>query len=223
MKPLLRALGRSRCISATVQPFGLSNLSNGNFENREFHTLSALQGEAGYRCSLAGGSDVCSPRLVVATGGLSFPAVGTDGTGHRLLRGLGHSLKQLYPALTPLLGPHPGGQQLAGARVSAACSRGACFQKFFSTDMWEMFSVWGPAPALGSRWGACSHAHICWLHCAPACRRSYLQCNLQDLGSLTSQLLRAGVSTPLLPLLMPARPQAFRCNFQARRDSRPSN
>ncbi len=51
---------------------------------------------------------------MVATGGLSFPAVGTDGTGHRLLAGLGHSLKPVYPALTPLTGPHPAGSQLAG-------------------------------------------------------------------------------------------------------------
>jgi hypothetical protein len=51
---------------------------------------------------------------IVATGGLSFPAVGTDGTGHRLLAKLGHKLKPTYPALTPLTGPHPAGSQLAG-------------------------------------------------------------------------------------------------------------
>jgi len=27
---------------------------------------------------------------------------------------LGHSMQPMYPALTPLKGPHPGGQQLAG-------------------------------------------------------------------------------------------------------------
>ncbi len=55
-----------------------------------------------------------APMQIVATGGLSFPAVGTDGTGHRLLAKLGHKLKPTYPALTPLTGPHPAGSQLAG-------------------------------------------------------------------------------------------------------------
>ena len=35
------------------------------------------------RCRCADGSAISADRLVVATGGLSFPAVGTDGTGHR--------------------------------------------------------------------------------------------------------------------------------------------
>ncbi|KAL6754148.1 HI0933-like protein-domain-containing protein [Haematococcus lacustris] len=50
----------------------------------------------------------------MATGGLSFPAVGTDGTGLRVLKRAGHSLNEVYPALVPLTGSHPGGQQLAG-------------------------------------------------------------------------------------------------------------
>lgn len=51
---------------------------------------------------------------IIATGGLSFPAVGTDGTGLRILRSLGHSLHETYPALTPLTGAHPNDEQLAG-------------------------------------------------------------------------------------------------------------
>jgi len=50
-------------------------------------------------------------------GGLSFPKMGTDGTGHRIMEGLGHSLKPVYPALTPLKGRHPSNSQLAGART----------------------------------------------------------------------------------------------------------
>ncbi|KIZ02794.1 hypothetical protein MNEG_5163 [Monoraphidium neglectum] len=65
-------------------------------------------------CRLAGGTGVRARTVVLATGGLSFPAVGTDGTGHRIVAKLGHSLAQPYAALTPLLGRHPGGEQLAG-------------------------------------------------------------------------------------------------------------
>ena len=46
-----------------------------------------------WRCRCADGSAIDADRLVVATGGLSFPAVGTDGTGHRLVSQAGHTLQ----------------------------------------------------------------------------------------------------------------------------------
>src|SRR5262249_32493048 len=41
-------------------------------------------------------------RVIVATGGLSFPRTGSDGTGYALLTALGHTLEPPVPALTPL-------------------------------------------------------------------------------------------------------------------------
>ena len=62
-------------------------------------------------------------RLIVATGGLSFPKVGTDGTGYRILsEDLGHELVEPYPALTPLTGPHPGSASLAGISLDVDLS-----------------------------------------------------------------------------------------------------
>ncbi len=40
--------------------------------------------------------------VVVATGGLSFPRTGSDGTGYALVTALGHTLEPPVPALTPL-------------------------------------------------------------------------------------------------------------------------
>lgn len=40
--------------------------------------------------------------VIVASGGLSFPRTGSDGTGYALLRALGHSIVPPVPALTPL-------------------------------------------------------------------------------------------------------------------------
>lgn len=51
---------------------------------------------------------------VVATGGLSFAHLGTTGVGLQLLKGLGHTVVEPYPALTPLRGGHPGSASLAG-------------------------------------------------------------------------------------------------------------
>ena len=45
--------------------------------------------------------------VVVATGGLSFPRTGSDGSGYALLTSLGHTLVPPVPALTPLASPDP--------------------------------------------------------------------------------------------------------------------
>ena len=74
------------------------------------------------RCD--GGAEHSADAVVLATGGLSFPAVGTDGTGHRIAaQELGHSLQRTFPALTPLHGPHPGGESLAGVSLQTVVLR----------------------------------------------------------------------------------------------------
>jgi predicted Rossmann fold flavoprotein len=46
--------------------------------------------------------------VVLATGGLSLPGTGSEGTGLELARRLGHEIHPTYPALTPLTAnPHP--------------------------------------------------------------------------------------------------------------------
>ncbi len=52
--------------------------------------------------------------VVIATGGLSVPATGSDGTGLRIVRQLGHTLHETYPALTPLTADPPPHAPLAG-------------------------------------------------------------------------------------------------------------
>jgi predicted flavoprotein YhiN len=63
----------------------------------------------------------------MATGGKSYSKLGTYGGGWRVLRGLGHKLRDPYPALTPLKGAHPSGAQLSGevGQLFTASSRGA--------------------------------------------------------------------------------------------------
>jgi predicted flavoprotein YhiN len=45
--------------------------------------------------------------VVLATGGLSFPRTGSDGTGYALVTALGHTLEAPVPALTPLTATDP--------------------------------------------------------------------------------------------------------------------
>jgi len=45
----------------------------------------------------------CAEYLVIATGGASYPATGSDGDGYRFAAGLGHTITDIAPALTPLI------------------------------------------------------------------------------------------------------------------------
>jgi predicted Rossmann fold flavoprotein len=56
--------------------------------------------------------------VVLATGGLSVPATGSDGTGLRIAAELGHRTTELYPALTPLTADPPRHAHLAGVSLS---------------------------------------------------------------------------------------------------------
>eukprot|EP00892_Ulva_mutabilis_P002992 jgi/Ulvmu1/12694/UM094_0053.1 len=76
----------------------------------------------GWAIHLADGRRHTCSNVVLATGGLSFPMVGTDGTGHDLIRKLGHKLVEPFPALTPLTGPHPGPESISGVSLDVAAS-----------------------------------------------------------------------------------------------------
>jgi predicted Rossmann fold flavoprotein len=64
-----------------------------------------------------GGNELQADRVIIATGGLSVPATGSDGTGLRILRKLGHTVHDLYPALTPLTCEPPRHGDLAGVSL----------------------------------------------------------------------------------------------------------
>ncbi|PYM08821.1 MAG: aminoacetone oxidase family FAD-binding enzyme [Candidatus Rokuibacteriota bacterium] len=58
-------------------------------------------------------------RLVLATGGLSFPRTGSDGVGYALALALGHTLVSPVPALTPLTADDPWCRSLQGLACEA--------------------------------------------------------------------------------------------------------
>jgi len=68
----------------------------------------------GWRVSITGQPDLEANAVVIATGGLSVPATGSDGIGLRLLAKLGHTINDTYPALTPLTSDPPVHGELAG-------------------------------------------------------------------------------------------------------------
>src|SRR5690606_12284360 len=63
---------------------------------------------ARWRVSLDGAPPLDAAAVVLATGGLSVPATGSDGFGLGIARRLGIDVHPTYPALTPLTAdPHP--------------------------------------------------------------------------------------------------------------------
>src|SRR5918993_3901901 len=61
-----------------------------------------------------GGPPIRASAVVLATGGLSVPATGSDGIGLAVARRLGHAINPTYPALTPLTADPPVHASLAG-------------------------------------------------------------------------------------------------------------
>ena len=64
-----------------------------------------------------GGREIPAAAVVIATGGLSVPQTGSDGTGLRIVRQLGHTLHDTYAALTPLTADPPVHAPLAGVSL----------------------------------------------------------------------------------------------------------
>ncbi|MBR4804044.1 MAG: NAD(P)/FAD-dependent oxidoreductase [Bacteroidales bacterium] len=64
--------------------------------------------------SLQNGGLVHCSSLIMATGGLSYPATGSTGDGYGLLRKLGHSIVEPVPALVPLVCDEKIPDELAG-------------------------------------------------------------------------------------------------------------
>jgi predicted Rossmann fold flavoprotein len=86
--------------------------------------------------------------VVVATGGLSYPATGSTGDGYRWAKALGHQVTELLPALVPLEIQEAWPSTLAGLtlkHVKAGLWEGnRCVGSAFGEMMFAHFGVTGP-------------------------------------------------------------------------------
>lgn len=58
--------------------------------------------ENGYTVVLQSDESFFTPKLVIATGGLSYPKTGSTGYGYQIAKQFGHTINKLKPALVPL-------------------------------------------------------------------------------------------------------------------------
>lgn len=59
--------------------------------------------ETGFSVMTADGREFTSSRLIIATGGLSYPTTGSTGDGYRFASALGHNISPCFPSLTALV------------------------------------------------------------------------------------------------------------------------
>ncbi len=104
----------------------------------------------GFVLSTGSGDVIMARKVILATGGLSLPDSGSDGTGFRLASSLGHSVTECHPALVPLV--LAGGcrlRQLSGVSLPVKLRLKASSGKVIAETCGQMlvthFGVSGPA------------------------------------------------------------------------------
>lgn len=81
----------------------------------EVNQLEPIQGR--WRIGLTEGAPIDVDKVILTTGGLSVPQTGSDGFGLDVLRRMGHNIRPVYPALTPLTLTPAVHAQLAGVSL----------------------------------------------------------------------------------------------------------
>ena len=64
---------------------------------------SIIHKEDSYSIKCTDGCEYTSCKLIIATGGLSYPKTGSTGDGYQWAKALGHSVKSLFPSLTAIV------------------------------------------------------------------------------------------------------------------------
>src|SRR5436190_11518876 len=86
----------------------------------DFGEGTARAGETSFALPAAAPAEwLDADAIVLATGGLSFPRTGSDGTGYALAASLGHTLVPTVPALTPLVAVDPICRSCQGVTIDA--------------------------------------------------------------------------------------------------------
>ena len=118
------------------------------------HRVTAVtRGDGGFLLQTSQG-EYRARRLVLASGGLSLPKTGSDGTGYALARSLGHSIVPTSPALVPLLLEGAFHAALSGVSLQATLAVRAAGAKTWKRSgalLWTHFGVSGPLALDASR------------------------------------------------------------------------
>ena len=71
--------------------------------NKEIASVISSEVERSFTLKCSDGTTFSCQRLIICTGGLSYPKTGSTGDGYRWATSFGHSLKPLFPSLTAIV------------------------------------------------------------------------------------------------------------------------
>jgi hypothetical protein len=112
---LFPASNRARDVRDTLFRAVVARGGELRFEQR---VADVIRADGGWRVRTADGGSIDAAAVVLAAGGLSVPATGSDGAGLRVAARLGHTIHPTYPALTPLTADPPRHGALAGVSLN---------------------------------------------------------------------------------------------------------
>ncbi|MBO5906524.1 MAG: NAD(P)/FAD-dependent oxidoreductase [Clostridia bacterium] len=97
----------------------------------------------------AGDTEYTFDKVIIATGGKSYPLTGSDGSGYKLARKLGHTVTELIPSLIPIESPSElckkmQGLSLKNVEIKIINSEGRVVYTDFGEMMFTHFGVTGP-------------------------------------------------------------------------------
>ena len=114
--------------------------------------VAALRVSDGAICGVQteDGEEIAADRVIVCTGGMSYPRTGSDGDGYRLARQVGHTVTPLLPSLVPMVSQSRVCAALQGLSLKnvslSLCeiATGKVVYEDFGEMMFTHFGVTGP-------------------------------------------------------------------------------
>lgn len=135
-----------------------------------------LQNGVCHGAQLADGRELRARHTLLATGGISYPATGSDGSGYKLARAAGHSIVPPQPSLCSLVSPDPAcrsmmGLALRNVTLSLYCD-GAPKPLFTEQGeaLFTHFGISGPLVLSASTYidDVTAHQYVCAFDLKPA-------------------------------------------------------
>ena len=122
----------------------------------------------------ARGQTLRAAATLVATGGISYPATGSDGSGYKLARQAGHAIVPPQPSLCSLISPDPAcrrmmGLSLRNVRLTLLCDGKPLFSEL-GEALFTHFGLSGPLVLSASTYieGLPRHHYVCEFDLKPA-------------------------------------------------------
>lgn len=108
-----------------------------------------IENGAVFGVKLSDGKEIRAKRIILATGGLSYPQTGSTGDGHRMAKEAGHTITPTHPSLVPLVTREKWVSELMGlslrnAEIRVTNKVGKEIYRDFGEMLFTHYGVSGP-------------------------------------------------------------------------------